>query len=187
MARRRRKYKKRALDYISLPRFPRLDLEPDIKKSIFVVFILALGAVSFLSLFNLAGAMGYYIREGLILIFGWGQWLVPIILIALGFFLYNEEKYEVRSANYLGLFLFFISFQAILHFFIEHAQWPVAADLGQGGGYMGLFVGNAFYETMGLWASWIVLLCLLIVSLMYIQNSQLMVALSLLRRTLLRV
>ncbi|MCK4553573.1 hypothetical protein KAU19_01255, partial [Candidatus Parcubacteria bacterium] len=104
MARRKkRRFKKDPLDYIALPR---LNLDPDTKKGIFIVLILALGAISVLSLFDLAGNIGIYLAKAMMLTFGWGKWLFPIILLALGFFLYNEDKYEIRGTNYLGLFVF---------------------------------------------------------------------------------
>ena len=170
MVRRRRRYKKNPLDYVALPSF---DLDPEIKKGIFVVFILAFGAISLLSLFDLAGAMGVYLSKGLLLVFGWGKWLFPIILLGLGFLLYNENKHWVRGANYLGLFLFIISFNGLLHLFIEQSQWQETIAQGAGGGYLGLLIVLVFTKIMGFWASLIVLLCLLIISLMLMFNAPL--------------
>ena len=89
MARRRRYRRKRksALDYIRLPQF---DLDPDTKKGVFIVFILALGAISLLGLFDLAGSLGEYLKQGLMLGFGWGRWVLPIILLAWGYMLFDE-------------------------------------------------------------------------------------------------
>ena len=67
MAKRKKRFrrKKDPLDYIALPSLPKLDLDPDTKRGIFIVLILAIGAISFLSLFDLAGGMGVYIEKGI--------------------------------------------------------------------------------------------------------------------------
>lgn len=171
MARRRKfRRQKNPLDYITLPR---LDLDPETKKGIFIVFILALGAVSLLSLFDLAGAVGQYLSQGLALAFGWGRWLFPFILLALGYILYHEDKYWIRGANYLGLFLFVLSIHSIFHLFINRDKWQAAVEAGHGGGYLGLFLTSAFIKLMGFWASLIVVICLLLVSLLLMFNTSL--------------
>ena len=109
--RRRRRKKKNALDYIALPR---LDLDSDTKKGIFIVFVLALGAISLLALFAKAGALGVYLTQGLELGFGWGKWLFPVMLLFWGYMLYDEERFELRAKNYIGAILLLLSFQALL-------------------------------------------------------------------------
>ena len=168
--RKKRRFKKSALDYIALPR---LNLDPDTKKGIFIVLILAIGAVSMLSLFDLAGNMGIYSAKAMILMFGWGKWLFPIMLLTLGFFLYNDDKYEIKGMNYFGLFIFIISFHGLLHLFIGQEQWKEAVISGEGGGYIGLFFASAFIKIMGFWASLIILICLLLISLMLMFNTNL--------------
>ncbi len=64
MARRRRKFN--SLDYI---RLPKVDLDPDMKRGIFITLILAFGAISFLSLFGLAEGLGSYLEKGIIFLF----------------------------------------------------------------------------------------------------------------------
>ncbi|MEK7810409.1 MAG: DNA translocase FtsK 4TM domain-containing protein, partial [Pseudomonadota bacterium] len=172
---------------------PKINLDPDIKRGIFIVFILAAGAISFLSLFNLAGVLGFYLAKGMLLFFGWGKWLPPFILLALGFLLYHEDKDWVRGATYFGIFLFIISFQALLHLLVafvpdpsyivgvpdvignvtETKIWSESVDLGFGGGYIGLFLASGFIKILGLWASFIVVFCLILISLMLIFNTTL--------------
>jgi len=171
MAKKRfKRRKKNPLDYIALPR---LNLDPDTKKGIFIVLILALGAISLLGLFDLAGGLGVYLAKAMLLAFGWGKWLFPIILLALGFFLYNEDKYEIKGTNYLGLFVFIISFHGLLHLFIEQEQWQQAISAGEGGGYIGLLFVSGFIKLMGFWASMILFIGLLLISLMLMFNTNL--------------
>ncbi|PIR13451.1 cell division protein FtsK [Candidatus Falkowbacteria bacterium CG11_big_fil_rev_8_21_14_0_20_39_10] len=165
-----RRRKKSALDYIALPR---IDLDPDTKRGIFIVLILAIGALSALGLYDLAGNVGLYIDIGLSLAFGWGKWLFPIILLGWGFFLYNEDKYFIRTTNYVGLFLFLISFQSFLHFFLNVSQWEIMADQGLGGGWTGFYLARIFYNVLGFWGGLLVLIALLLLGLMLLFDASL--------------
>ncbi len=167
---RKRKFKRNPLDYIALPS---LNLDPDIKRGIFIVLILALGAISLLSLFNLAGGLGTYLTRGMELAFGWGKWLFPFILLALGFTFYNEDRFGIRGANYLGLFLFILSFHSLLQLFVAQNQWQATVHAGAGGGYIGLFLAAGLTKLMGFWASLIVAACLMLISLMLMFNASL--------------
>lgn len=173
-------------DYITLPS---LELHPDIKKGITVIFILAFGALSLLSLFDLAGALGVYLAKGLLLLFGWGKWVFPIVLLGLGYFLYTNGKNRLKGANYVGLFLFVISFQSLLHLLVALSTdfspaelaadgqaldvWRASVNAGMGGGYVGLFLASVFMRLIGLWGSLLVVLGLLLVSFMLVFNTTL--------------
>jgi len=170
---RRKKYRRRKkdpLDYIALPK---INLDPDTKKGIFIVLVLLFGVISCLSLFNLAGGFGIYLAKGLTLALGWGKWLFPIILIVLSLLLYNEDRYYIRGTNYLGLFLFVVSFQALLHFFIEVQLWKEMVGSGAGGGYLGMYIALIFYNIIGFWGSLIILIGLLLISLMLMLDTSL--------------
>lgn len=171
MAKRRRKQSKNALDYIALPQ---LDLDPETKRSIFIIFILALGAISLLSLFDLAGpVIGAFLSKIIIFLFGWGKWIVPVIFIAIGFLMYHEDKYIIRGSSYLGIFLFIIALQSLLHSFVPMAQWEDMIEEGVGGGWVGLFLLSTFVKLLGFWASLLVIACLLLVSFMLVFNTTL--------------
>ena len=166
----RKKYRKffgkGPLDYL-----PKLDLDPDTRKGIFVVFILAFGAISFLSLFGLAGALGEYLSQIIILVFGWGRWFFPLLLLTWGFLLYREEG--VRGAVYLGGFIFLVSLQTIFHIFIPSNRWQTTIETGEGGGYLGYFLTSSFVKLTGFYAALIILIALFLVSLMLMFNTTL--------------
>jgi S-DNA-T family DNA segregation ATPase FtsK/SpoIIIE len=166
----RKRFKRNPLDYIALPS---MNLDPDIKRGIFIVLILALGAISLLSLFDLAGGLGVYLEKGIMLAFGCGKWLFPFILLALGFALYSEDRFEIRGANYLGLFLFILSFHSLLQLFVAQDQWQTTVHAGAGGGYIGLFLASGLIKLMGFWASLIAAACLMLISLMLMFNASL--------------
>lgn len=144
MARRRKKFN--SLDYI---RLPKVDLDPDMKRGVFIILILAFGAISFLSLFGLAEGLGKYLEQGIIFLFGWGKWLFPMSAMAIGFLMYNRDKEWARGANYLGLFIFLIFFSALLHITVGQDYWLSAVKQGEGGGYIGYGIISIFSKIMG--------------------------------------
>lgn len=152
---------------------PKVDLDPDMKRGIFIILILAFGAISLLSLFGLAEGLGVYLEKGIIFLFGWGKWIFPLALIAIGVLMYNRDKYWVRGANYLGLFIFVMAFGALLHTFINQDNWREAVNQGVGGGYIGYGLISIFTKIMGFWASLILVICLIFISLMLILNATL--------------
>ncbi|MEA3449438.1 MAG: DNA translocase FtsK 4TM domain-containing protein [Patescibacteria group bacterium] len=169
----RRRKKRSALDYIRLPGLPHLDLDPDTKKGIFIVFILAIGAISLLGLFDMAGLMGQYLKTWLTVGLGWGKWLLPVVLIFIGYALFNEERFELKGRNFFGFLVFILSFQILLFLFIEHDRWNEALRLGDGGGYIGYYLADIFMKLMGLIASFIVSISLVVISLLLAFNTSL--------------
>ena len=168
MARRRKKAN--SLDFI---RFPKVDLDPDMKRGILIILILAFAAISLLSLFNLAEGLGGYLEKGIVFVFGWAKWIFPVFLFIIGFLMYNRGKPWVRGANYLGLFIFVIFFGALLHTFVGQDNWRAAVFQGAGGGYLGFGMISVFTKIMGFWASLIVVVCLIFISLMLMFNATL--------------
>ncbi len=158
-----RRNKKSILSFI---RIPSLDLDSDTKKGIFIIFILALGALSLLGLFDKAGLIGEYLKSGITFLFGWGKWLIPIMLLGWGYLLYDEGRFEVRAKNYIGSFLFIFSFHALLFLFVRRDLWDQGLSAGAGGGYIGLILANALINLMGFFASLFTVFCLLLVSIM---------------------
>jgi S-DNA-T family DNA segregation ATPase FtsK/SpoIIIE len=166
----RRRRKENPLDYV---RLPKVKLDPELKRGIFIILILAFGAISLLSLFGLAEGLGSYLEKGIIFLFGWGKWLFPFSLLTIGFLMYNRGKDWVRGANYLGLFIFVVFFSALLHTFIGQNDWQAAAESGLGGGYLGYGLLATLCKVMGFWASLIVIVCLLFISLMLLFDATL--------------
>ncbi|MFA5162945.1 MAG: DNA translocase FtsK [Patescibacteria group bacterium] len=170
MGRHKKKKETNPLDYVNLPN---LSLDERAKKSIGIVFIFVLGLISLLGLFDLSGKTGQFLSRYLALIFGYGKWLVPLVFIFWGILLSKGKKYHIRFSDYLGLFLLFISYQTIFHFFIKQANWELAADSGAGGGYIGFYLSQFFVYLFGFWGGLIVILALFLISLVLVFNTSL--------------
>ena len=168
----KRKYRRRrkALDYLVLPKLPEIDLDPETKRGIWVVVLIAVGAISVLSLFNMAGGLGLYLNNWLSLGFGWGRWSIPFLLIILGYLIYNQEL-EIKKSNYFGLFVGILSLQALFMLFINNENWEFAIAEGAGGGYVGLFLADNLIAGTGFWGSLIMVFSLLVISILLMFNT----------------
>ncbi len=169
MGRKKRKNKKKDEEYEEESQY-RTSLSPETKKGIFIVIILVLALLIILSLFNLSGEFGLYLKNFLGIILGWGYYFFPVILVVLAFTLLNPDKYEVRPTNYLGLFLLFISVLGILQ--LVKAD-PTTHISGSGGGYLGYAIAFPLTNLTGLWATLIILLALFLISLLLTFNTSL--------------
>src|SRR3989304_3150770 len=90
---------------------------PEARQGILVVVLLALAAVAALSFFGFAGSVGVALDRSLALFFGWDRFLLPVVLVGLGFVALNPEKRPFSTFNYIGLFFFFLSFNALINLF----------------------------------------------------------------------
>jgi len=170
----KRKYrrKRNALDYLVLPKLPDIDLDPETKRGIWVVLFVALGAIGVLGLFDLAGNLGQYLDKGLSLGFGWGKWLIPFLLMILGYLIYNQEL-EIKKSNYFGLFVFVFAWQALLMLFVNVDKWDISLAEGSGGGYVGWLLANSLMRGTEFWGSLILVLSLLVISVLLMFNASL--------------
>lgn len=151
---------------------PRFQLSPETKKGVAIVLLFAVAGVSILSLLGLAGQAGELVVRFLSLFFGWGRFIFPLTLVVLGYFLINPERYEVTPLNWIGLFLFELSFHGLLNLFVPLEQ--ALERVGQaGGGYVGLFLSYLLLKVAGFWAALIILIALFIISLLVMFNTSL--------------
>jgi len=167
---RKKKNNNNPLDYINLPR---LDLDERAKRSIIIVFLIVFGLISLLGLFNLSGHFGSFVSKWLTLIFGFGRFLVPFLFLYWALMLIRQAKRPLRFTDYLGLILFFISYQTLFHFFYDNEIWRSLIETGVGGGYVGYNLSRLFYYLFGFWGGVLVLVALLLVSLVLMFNTSL--------------
>ena len=165
-----RKKKDNPLDYISMPD---LDMDPEIKKNIWALVILALAIISLLGLIGNGGVVGEYSKEGLTWLFGWGRWLLPIIFLAWSGFIFFQEKLEIKALHYIGLVLLFISALSLSQLVVNAADWQYVLSAGQGGGHLGYWLAGLMVQGFGLVASYIISFFIGLISLMFIFNTTL--------------
>jgi hypothetical protein len=159
--------------FISYFKLPELNLDPETKKGIFIIFILALGFISLLGLFGKSGLMGEYTSNFLLWAFGWGRYLLPIIFLIWGYMLYDDERFEIRTSSYFGLMLFLTSLHLFLSLLIDRNTWEVAIVEGDGGGQIGFWLAGFFITLMGFFAAFFISLALVLVSFLIIFDTSL--------------
>ena len=146
---------------------PQPRLKEETKTGILAVFLFTLAALFILSLFGWAGGIGQVIKTGLTYLFGWGMFVVPLIVIVIGYLLARPQKYVLRPANYLGLLLFILSYSGLFHLVAVPLVRAVSdISLGRGGGYVGLAIAYPLQRVMGPWAAGVVLVALFLTSLL---------------------
>lgn len=136
-------------------------LSLETQKGIIIVVLFALALLLILSILGGGGKLGDAIERGMDSVFGWGQYLIPIILMVFGYLLIFPEKYEIKFANYIGLGVFVLSFFGLL---------DLISKEGHSGGYVGYILGYPLEKGVGFWGSLLVLFALFIVSFLIMFN-----------------
>lgn len=148
-------------------------LSSEAKKSLAAIILILLAAVSLISLIQPEGIIGQYLSQGICQALGWGRWFLPIFLFALAVFIYFRERLQITTIKFVGWGLLFISLQGIFHFFLNKDSWLSDIPTGAGGGYVGYGIVWAITKLVGYWSGLVVMIALLIISLIFIFNTNL--------------
>lgn len=144
----------------------KLELGEETKKGITAVLLLVLALIAVLSAFGLAGTAGNYFYKGLGVLFGWGFFMVPLGLAIFGILLLQSLHKEIYGAPFFGVGLFILSLLGLLQNFVINQ--PLEAT--RGGGYIGFALAYPLKEFFGIYASYIILIALIIISLLVAFN-----------------
>ncbi|MFA5020983.1 MAG: DNA translocase FtsK 4TM domain-containing protein, partial [Patescibacteria group bacterium] len=142
------------------------NLDPEVRKGIFIIFLFALAALSVMGLFDLSGSFGQLTDYTLAIGLGNLKWVFPILLGAWIFCLLNEEKYPVRLINYFGVILLLLGLAGIFHLPYESWQSLEVAKAGQGGGYLGALAALPLLRLMNFWGALVVLIAAFLIGLL---------------------
>ncbi|NQV89048.1 MAG: DNA translocase FtsK 4TM domain-containing protein [Parcubacteria group bacterium] len=164
---RSRKYKREQEAFLGL------QLNPETKRGIGVIFLFAIAALIFLSFFQMAGTLGLAINTGLSLFFGLDRFLVPIVIIIIGASMAYPDRGVLSIWNYIGLLFFFLSFNALLNLFLFARPEPITQDLTLAGGHLGQFLGTLLPAFIGYWGAILTCSAILLISILLIFNTSL--------------
>ena len=148
-------------------------MNAEAKRGIIVVFLFALAAIIFLSFFNIAGSLGVVVNNALSSLFGLDRFLVPIIIILIGASTAYPDRGRLSGWNYLGLFFFFLSFNALINLFLINRPEPFTTDLAMAGGWVGQFLGTLLPAFIGYWGAVVSCIALLLMAVMLTFNTSL--------------
>lgn len=135
-------------------------LKTETTQGIIAILFFVLGVFFVLSGFTKAGKVGELAYSLFEKLFGVGFWLMPMILFILSASFFNSLKKKLALTHSIGGFLFFISSLSILNIFTEKA-------LGIGrGGFIGKTISTPLTSLFDVYASVIILLALILISLL---------------------
>lgn len=164
------KKKKNKADSIEKKSF---SLPREVKKAIWITVFFALALIVFLSLIKYAGAFGVYFNKAARPLFGWGVWIVPVILMLMGIFLISAKtkKYQIIKLTASGFFV--LVYSALLNLRLPSQAIFTYLKKGQGGGYAGLVLSYPFLRLTGFWVSLVILVALGTISLLLMFETKL--------------
>ncbi|MEK7570454.1 MAG: DNA translocase FtsK 4TM domain-containing protein [Patescibacteria group bacterium] len=148
-------------------------LKPETRQGVVVTFLVAVALISFLSLFSLAGGFGQGFDATLRWLFGWARYAFPVVLVMWSSFLFRPQKFTLRPANYVGLFVGWFGFAGLMQLFIPLTDMADRLGDGSGGGGFGLLVAWPLMRAMGYVASTVVLLAMFIIGLLIMFDTSL--------------
>ncbi len=145
------------------------------KKGIIIVILMALAVISLLSIFDLAGGFGRAVYHILRLVFGWGFWIFPIVLIVASYFYLYPAANFFRGANWVGMALTIFGYSGLFHLIRKPELMGQSLKTGMGGGYVGYLGLWPFLGLikMGRWGSLVVMIAMLIIGLLLLFNTTL--------------
>lgn len=148
-----------------------LGLGTDTMREIFAILVLIVAVIVFLGFFNFAGKIGLAVATIAHKAFGsLPAYIFSLILFWFGVTLLFPEKEKTRMSKFIGMVLLVVFFSAFMHLFIPDLDARSEALMGNGGGIVGYMISDPLNKGLGLFVSFLVVLCLMIISAMMIFN-----------------
>jgi len=148
-------------------------LNPETKRGIAVIFLFAIAALLLLSFFQIAGTVGFTLDGYMAKIFGLDRVLVPLLMAVAGFALLFPERSRFGPWNYLGIIFFFFSANGLVNLIWVKNPTITIDYLSKYGGLAGQALSSPLNHATGFWATLIILMALLLVSIILTLNTSL--------------
>ncbi|MFZ5391029.1 MAG: DNA translocase FtsK 4TM domain-containing protein, partial [Patescibacteria group bacterium] len=145
-------------------------LSAETKHGLAVVALLALAIIFVLSFLDLSGLVGQGVKKGLIFMFGWEAYLIPIILLMTGYAL-MQPGWHLRLRQAVGLLLVLSGLGGLIHSSLENIDWWQAVKQGLGGGYLGFIWLWILTPVLGEWGAVVLLLAILLAGILVLFNT----------------
>lgn len=127
-----------------------LTLDPETRRGLAVVGLFAFAIILLLGYFDLAGSLGQALDEGVSHVFGWDKIVLPFVFMAWGYSLLAPDRFSLRLTNAIGIFLFFITLNPLVHTVSFEPALPVAdAALAVAGGKLGEMIASPLIQLLG--------------------------------------
>ncbi|MFA6458782.1 MAG: DNA translocase FtsK [Candidatus Paceibacterota bacterium] len=130
------------------------EIKTETTQAVLAIFSFLLAVLSLMAAFGKAGRLGDYLFIELSLLFGVGYYLIPAILIMLSIAFIRGIKKKLEISKVISLLIFFVSGLGLIHMTSTGA-----------GGAAGRWISTPFIYIMDIWATTVLLIALVIVSL----------------------
>lgn len=145
----------------------KVELKEEARYSIWGIAFVFLGILTLLSVFNMAGVVGEFIFRAFSAFFGLGYYILPILLVFIGYSFFKKGKFEVARLHAIFSTTTLLSILGIMDI----------ASNGKGeslnitfGGFLGGMVAWPFIKLFGIYAGILLLGAILIASLIVLLN-----------------
>jgi len=138
-----------------------LNLDPETSRGIVVIALFTLGILIILGFRGLAGRFGEVFYQYGSLFLGQGMFLIPLVLVVAGFIILKFIHRNVYLPVAIGAIIFVLGFLSLIH---------ILCPQEQKGGYIGYFVSWPFLYVLGKWASFVVFLAFILISILIAFN-----------------
>jgi len=153
----RKKTKKISTDYSKKPLF---DLEDQTKKAILAILFFSFAIIILLSIWHKAGPFGELVFRSFNYLFGWGYFVLPLVFLMMAFEFLKSRRKHIYFATIFGAFLLFISILGILEMSFSNNY----------AGLAGYVVAVSLNKIFGFWASLVLLISFVFISLVMALN-----------------
>ncbi len=145
-------------------------LSDEAKQSVLAIVMIAVGAITLLAVFGLAGGVGDWVDTQLARILGISRIVVPVLLMLMGASVVMKESKLVSARGLLSLLFFILGLNGVLNLvFASNSADGVAVS--KAGGAIGLLTSDFLVGAMGFWGALIVSVCVFLVSFMILFNT----------------
>ncbi|MBI3631280.1 MAG: DNA translocase FtsK 4TM domain-containing protein [Candidatus Staskawiczbacteria bacterium] len=138
------------------------DLHPETKKTTFGVIFLALGILTALSSFKLAGRFGEFFLAIFTSLLGYGFYLIPLVLFIIALMFLLSHRPNLYFSLIFGSVIFLVSILALLEIYGHNSK--------EFGGYVGFIIAYPLQVIFDRIGSSVILVATLLVSLALIFN-----------------
>ena len=134
----------------------------DHRADVWGVVLIVIGALLFLSFFDLSGPIGSSASSGIRFLVGMGAFVVPLLLMFAGLVMIGVVSRHDSARTISGMAFLFLGSVSLFH--LMTGNTPLAGgDLAieEGGGALGSLIGYPLERLVGFWGAFIVLIALI--------------------------
>ena len=121
-----------------------------------------------LAIFNLAGPLPSSLLASMRSLFGFGAFVLPLVLFVLMIQKFITEDNRLALSVYFGAIVFMASLSSFIHLFVDPSQSDAVVEAGRGGGLVGSFTDKFLSGFLSTLAAGVVLFALFLLATLFI-------------------